>query len=197
MLDVKNRVEFIPVFIFTLMLLVSFINLDFVKGIMWLVFTIVGLSSIAFAVSKFKPASINPGWQEVTLFPLFSSFYNTCSLSSFLIVYTFLYLLLPMIHAKNINYSVVTIFIFFYIADILGRRYIKLKDIQNLDVIGTFTGTMVGAVYGVACYSIVAVAGDKLTYFSPSASNNEYCSRPKKQQFKCNVYKNGQVISSL
>ena len=101
-----------------------------------------------------------------------------------------------MMHAKNINYSVVSLFIFFYIADILGRQYIKLKDIPNYDGVGTFTGTIVGAMYGIACYSIIAVAGDKLTYFSTSASNNEYCSRPRKQQFKCNVYKNGQIISS-
>jgi len=196
-MDFKNRVELIPILIFSLMILVAYINQDFVKGIMWLIFTILGLSGVAFTISKFKPESINLGWQDVTLLPLFSSFYNTCSLSSFLIVYTFLYLLLPMIHAKNVNYSVVSLFIFFYIADILGRRYIKLKEIPNMDPIGTFIGTIVGAAYGIGCYFIVSVAGDKLTYFSPSASNNEYCSRPKKQQFKCNVYKNGQIISTL
>jgi hypothetical protein len=195
-MDFENRVEFIPVCIFSLMLLVTFINQDFVKGIVWMLFTIVGLGSVAFTISKLKPESVNPGWKSVTLFPLFSTFYNTCSLSSFLIIYTFIYLLLPMMHAKNINYSVVSLFIFFYIADILGRQYIKLKDIPNYDGVGTFTGTIVGAMYGIACYSIISVAGDKLTYFSTSASNNEYCSRPKKQQFKCNVYKNGQIISS-
>jgi len=196
-MDFENRVEFIPVCIFSLMLLVTFINQDFVKGIVWMLFTIVGLGSVAFTISKLKPESVNPGWKDVTLFPLFSTFYNTCSLSSFLIIYTFIYLLLPMMHAKNINYSVVSLFIFFYIADILGRQYIKLGDISNYDGIGTFTGTIVGITYGIACYSIISVAGDKLTYFSTSASNNEYCSKPKKQQFKCNVYKNGQVISSL
>jgi len=196
-MDFKNKVEFIPVMIFSLMLLVTFINQEFVKGLVWMIFTIVGLGSIGFAITNLKPESVNPGWKDVTLFPLFSSFYNTCSLSSFLIIYTFLYLLLPMMHAKNINYSVVSLFIFFYIADILGRQYIQLKEVPNYDGIGTFTGTIVGAMYGILTYSIVAVAGDKLTYFSPSASNNEYCSRPKKQQFKCNVYKNGQIISSL
>ena len=196
-MDFKNRVEFIPVLIFSLMLLVTFINQDFVKGLVWMVFTIVGLGSVAFAVTHLKPESVNPGWKDVTLFPLFSTFYNTCSLSSFLIIYTFLYLLLPMMHAKNINYSVVSLFIFFYVADILGRQYIKLKEVPNYDGIGTFTGTIVGAMYGITTYSIIAVAGDKLTYFSRNASNNEYCSRPKKQQFKCNVYKNGQIISSL
>jgi hypothetical protein len=196
-MDFKNRVEIIPVLIFSLMLLVSFINHDFVKGIVWLVFTIVGLSAIGYAVKIFNPESMNPGWQKVTIFPMFSTFYNTCSLSSFLIMYTFLYLYLPMAHAKNINYSVVALFIFFYVSDILGRRYIKLGDIPNYDGIGTFTGTIVGITYGIVCYSIVSVAGDRLTYFSRSASNNEYCSKPRKQQFKCNVYKNGQVISSL
>jgi hypothetical protein len=196
-MDFKNRVEIIPVLIFSLMLMVSFINHDFVKGIVWMVFTIVGLSAIAYAIKTFNPDSINQGWQKVTLLPLFSSFYNTCSLSSFLIMYTFLYLYLPMAHAKNINYSVVALFIFFYIADILGRRYIKLGDVPNYDGIGTFTGTIVGITYGILCYSIISVAGDKLTYFSTSSSTNEYCSKPKKQQFKCNVYKNGQVISSL
>lgn len=196
-MDYKNRVEIIPVMILSIMLIIPFINHEFVKGIVWMLFTIVGLGSIAAAISKFKPTSMNPGWQKVTGIPFFATFYNTCSLSSFLIMYTFVYLYLPMANAKNVNYSVIALFIFFYIADILGRQYIKLGDISNFDGIGTFTGTIVGITYGIACYSIIAVAGDKLTYFSTSASNNEYCSKPKKQQFKCNVYKNGQVISSL
>jgi len=196
-MDFKNRVEIIPVLIFSLMLLVSFINHDFVKGIVWLLFTIIGLISIGYSIKIFNPETINSGWQKVTIFPIFSTFYNTCSLSSFLIAYTFVYLYLPMAHAKNINYSVVSLFIFFYVSDILGRRYIKLGDMPNYDGIGTFTGTIVGITYGIVCYSIVSVAGDRLTYFSRSASNNEYCSKPKKQQFKCNVYKNGQIISSL
>lgn len=195
-MDFKNGVEIIPLLIFSFMMMTSFINQD-AKGIFWMLFTIVGLLSITTVITSLHPEKVNPKWQNVTLLPLFAAFYNTCSLSSFLIVYTFIYLWLPMMYVNNINYSVVALFIFFYMFDTLGRPKIVLDGVPNFDGIGTFTGSIVGLTYGIACYSLISLAGDRLMYFSTIASNNEYCSRPKKQQFKCNVYKNGQIISSF
>jgi hypothetical protein len=196
-MDFGKVVEFIPVFIFSFMMMTSFINQD-TKGIFWMIFATIGISAVALITTFYYSKTILP-WAN-TMLPMFSKFYKTCSMSSFFIAFTFIYLLLPMIYVKNINYSVVSLFIFFYTADILGRQYIKDPglNITNYDGIGTFTGTFVGITYGILCYYLIySIGGDKFLYFSTTSNNSEYCSRPKKQQFKCNVYKNGQIISSL
>jgi hypothetical protein len=199
-MDFKKVVEFIPVFIFSFMMMTSFINQD-TKGIFWMIFAIIGLSGVSLITNYYYKSSIQQVWSTITMLPMFAMYYNTCSLSSFFIAFTFVYLLLPMIYVKNINYSVVALFIFFYFADILGRQQIFLdaaQKIPNYNGIGTFTGTFSGITYGILCYYLIySIAGDKFLYFSTTSNNNEYCSRPKKQQFKCNVYKNGQIISSL
>jgi len=199
-MDFERGVEFIPVFIFSLMMMTSFINQD-TKGIFWLMFTILGLTIVSNIIIYFNPASIDQEWRNNMMLPIFAIYYKSCSLSSFLIAFTFMYLWLPMIYVKNINYSVVAIFIFFFIYDILGRQFLSLPsnaNVSNYDGIGTFTGTFVGITYGILCfYLIYSIGGDSMLYFNSTSSNKEYCSRPKKQQFKCNVYKNGQIISTL
>ena len=196
----ERGVEFIPVFIFSLMMMTSFINQD-TKGLFWMVFTILGLTVISNVIISMNPAGLDSRWRNITMLPLFSMYYKSCSLSSFLIAYTFMYLFMPMMYVSNINYSVVAVFIFFYIYDVLGRRYLLYNNDPtqpNYDGIGTFTGTFVGITYGILCfYLIYSIGGDSMLYFSTSSSNKEYCSRPKKQQFKCNVYKNGQVITTM
>ena len=55
-----------------------------------------------------------------------------------------------------------------------------------------------GLFFGWIFYSIIhSAGGDKLLYFNTISSNNVYCSKPKKQQFKCYVYKNGEIISAV
>jgi hypothetical protein len=64
--------------------------------------------------------------------------------------------------------------------------------------VGILSGLLLGVLYSVLCYNIILVAGgDKLLYFNTISSNNVYCSKPKKQTFKCFVYKNGQIISAV
>ena len=196
-MDFERGVEFIPVFIFSLLMMTSFINQD-TKGIFWLVFIILGLTMVTNVINAMNPKGVDTQWRNKTMLPLFAMYYKTCSLSSFFIAFSFTYLWMPMIYVNNINYSIVAIFIFFYIYDILGRRYILSNGVPNYDGIGTFTGTFTGITYGILCfYLIYSIGGDSMLYFSTSSSNKEYCSRPKKQQFKCNVYKNGQIISTL
>ena len=64
--------------------------------------------------------------------------------------------------------------------------------------LGIFAGAAIGGLYSWGCYSLLhANGGDKFLYFNTVSSNNVYCSKPKKQQFKCNVYKGGEIISTL
>ena len=63
---------------------------------------------------------------------------------------------------------------------------------------GILSGAVFGILYSMICYNgILAAGGNKLLYFNTVSSNNVYCSRPKKQTFKCYVYKNGEIVSAV
>ena len=172
-------------------------NHNILKAAIWLLFTIVGLFGVSMA---FKSVNISPQQETSIIFPFFAKYYLTCSTSVFLIAYTFVYLLMPMIYSKNMNYSIIFLFVAFYLGDVLGRNYIQIPGVltQNMNPVGVTIGTLCGVVYGILCFFIIYKAGDQYLYFSTTTSSTgEYCSKPANQQFKCNVYKNGQVISTL
>ena len=87
--------------------------------------------------------------------------------------------------------------IFGFLVMFLGDTLFKLKQ-HYAESIGIILGSVIGAFFGIACYSMIHyTGGDKLLYYNTISSNNVYCSRPKKQQFKCYVYKNGEIISTV
>jgi len=194
MKNISVYVELIPVFIFSFLIMSAFANQNILKAVIWLLFTIVGLFSISMT---FRSVQL-PETSNIVL-PFFAKYYLSCSTSVFLIVYTFVYLLMPMVYAKNINYYIIFLFVTFYLGDVLGRKYIQGPGMmQNMNPVGVTVGTLCGAVYGILCFFIIYKAGDKYLYFSTSTSSTgEYCSKPANQQFKCNVYKNGQLISTI
>ncbi len=197
MKNITLYVELIPIFIFSFLIMSAFANQNILKAAVWLVFTIVGLFAVSMA---FKSVQISPQQETNIVFPFFAKYYLTCSTSIFLISYTFVYLLMPMIYAKNMNYAIIFLFVAFYLGDVLGRKYIQIPGVltQNMNPVGVTIGTLCGVVYGILCFFIIYKAGDKYLYFSTSTSSTgEYCSKPANQQFKCNVYKNGQLISTI
>ena len=197
MKNITLYVELIPIFIFSFLIMSAFANQNILKAAIWLVFTIVGLFTVSMV---FKPVQISPQQETSLVFPFFAKYYLTCSTSIFLIAYTFVYLLMPMIYSKNMNYAIIFLFVAFYLGDVLGRKYIQIPGVilQNMNPVGVTIGTLCGVVYGIICFFIIYKAGDKYLYFSTSTSSTgEYCSKPANQQFKCNVYKNGQLISTI
>jgi hypothetical protein len=119
--------------------------------------------------------------------------YTNLSASTFVIMYTFTYLFLPMQSANDWNYFVIFGFIAMLVMDTVFKYYsLCMSRLQ------WFVGLILGTLYGFICYAVVKSAGgEKLLYFNTVSSNDVYCSRPKKQQFKCYVYKNGEIVSAI
>jgi hypothetical protein len=184
-LKILNWLELIPILITFFMLMTSLINQD-IKGLIWLAYTICPFLFITWLYRG------SPDNCPDSILPLFSKG-QSFSVSSFFIIFTLFYLLLPMLRLKNINYYVLFSFVLFYLTDIATKQ----RLCPELNIIAIFTGTLIGAIYGTGCFFLLTTAGDKFLYFSTSESNNVYCSKPKNQTFKCNVYKNGQIISTL
>ena len=191
-LGMEEFMQMSPIFIAVFMLMTSMFNGD-VKAFIWLMCITVGLVIVVGLVSKiglFQDDG-NCKAQPNVVMDLFWKYPNL-SVSTFFIVFTLMYLVLPMLETKDWNYYVIVGFLGILAVDTLFKlRYCTTGR-------GIFSGMCIGGFLGWTSYSIIKTAGgDKLLYFNTVSSNDVYCSRPKKQQFKCYVYKNGEIISTL
>lgn len=184
-----QMIQLSPIFIASFMVMTSMFNGD-VKAILWLVFCIVGIS-FTFVVNKYilLDTTTCP-----SILPLFNRM-NKFSISTAFIVFTLGYLVMPMIANKDYNYYVIVGFLILFVVDILVKYQLGCISSQNYKSI--IYGILFGSAYSVLCYSILSNSAKSLLYFNTVSSNNIYCSKPRKQTFKCNVYKNGEIISSL
>ena len=67
----------------------------------------------------------------------------------------------------------------------------------TLAPIGIVTGIMLGLFVGFVWALVTSTIDADQLYFSEYISDKVACSVPSKQAFKCNVYKNGELISQL
>ena len=63
--------------------------------------------------------------------------------------------------------------------------------------VGVALGSIVGIIWGVTWYFVIQTQNKGLLYYDDLLSNKVACSRPTQQQFKCAVYKNGELLSTL
>ena len=63
-------------------------------------------------------------------------------------------------------------------------------------MIGITLGALLGVAGGIAWFYLLYTQGyESMLYFGETLSNNAICSRPSRQTFRCDVYKNGQLIT--
>ena len=118
--------------------------------------------------------------------------YNSPSLNSVVLCFTIAYLLLPMIFNNQMNFMVIITLVSLFIIDTICQIFNKCTDTA-----GTLLGSMLGFILGAGWYTLLYHSGNKkLLYFEEFQSNKVMCSRPRKQQFKCKVYKNGELVDS-
>ena len=130
--------------------------------------------------------------------PMCNTFNLNMSLSSIpsfsvsLIAYTLIYLLLPMIQNKTLNYPFIIIINFILIINVVYR----IKN-NCTTILGAITGGFLGFVWGMLYYFIIRSSDPKLTYYDDFLSNKVACSKPTEQKFKCSVYKNGELLQTI
>jgi hypothetical protein len=197
-LEIKHFVQLSPVFIGSFMLMSSMFSGD-VKAFIWIFLSIVGIVLIMLLEKtplfreEPKPYMMGDNCAD-PLIPLFTNF-PKLSVSTFFIAFTLTYLIQPMIMNNDWNYYVIVGFLGIIIMDTM----VKFQLFPNCTKkVGILSGLVLGVMYSVLCYNIIlAAGGNKVLYFNTISSNNVYCSKPKKQTFKCYVYKNGQIVSSV
>ena len=183
-----------PLLLSFFLVMTSIFNQD-LKGLVYLagiLFATLINSVVLYMVKSPKNINASPTCSLVNL-PFNMSNYNSPSLNSSLIAFTMAYLILPMQFSNNMNYSIISFLIGLFLMDGVNKILNKCTNTT-----GVILGLFVGGTLGLLWYSIFHATGyDSLLYFNEVTSNKVYCDRPKKQTFKCAVYKNGELVKSL
>jgi hypothetical protein len=119
--------------------------------------------------------------------------YGNTGFSIFVITFTLFYICMPMFLNKDVNWWVFGGLLFYLLMDV-GIRYMKQCITQVSDIL---LNLVTGAAVGLLIPGLLYVGGSsKYLFFNEISSTKEICSMPKKQNFKCAVYKNGELIGS-
>ena len=188
-----NVVSFIsvfsPVILITLILSYSLFFQNF-KGFVYLGF----LMAATILRSVFLQATGSEKNKESCVIVRYADYGNP-TFTTFVFGFTMVYLLLPMFQVGAVNLYLLVFLIFYLIFDLMIRTMqgcINLSK-QLSSVIADFSS---GAILsGLIIAAMYAGGSNKYLFFADSTSNGNICSMPKKQTFKCQVYKNGELVS--
>jgi hypothetical protein len=121
--------------------------------------------------------------------------------STYILSFTMMYFILPMImiskqnNINAMNYGVLTFFISYIALDLFIKHSLSCIPgfFSSLVLTDILSGLFFGGVVGVLMYSTTLKT---YLYINEINTNKEVCSMPSKQQFRCNVYKNGEIVGS-
>jgi hypothetical protein len=183
-----------PLLISFFMLMLSIINNNILKGIIFLV----GLVIITFInvllknMLREKQSPLANPFCNILSSPFtvrdMEGIYSSPSLNSTIIAYTSAYLIFPMKMNNEINGGLLAFLII-----LLGFNGVFEHNALCTSIGGIILGIVVGILFGILYYSLIASSGNKeLAYFSEITSNAKTCKKPSKQKFKCVTYKRGE-----
>ena len=179
-----------PVIVALGVLSMSFIFQNF-KGFIYLGF-LVGVAVLREFLLMIFGAKTELNTNRVCNMAQYSKYGNS-GFSVFILSFTVLYICLPMFLNGDVNYWVFGGLLAYLLVDI-GMRYAKACITTYTDIL---LNVATGAFAGAAIPAMLYIGGSsKYLFFNEISSNKEICSMPKKHQFKCNVYKNGELIAA-
>ena len=115
------------------------------------------------------------------------------SYSAFIFAFTLMYIFLPMFINQNINMWMLFGLTMYFIIDTFVKQQNGCVEMSNV-LVNVLFGFGLSA--AIVCIMINSPGLSNLLFFNDYSSNKEICTMPKKQTFKCAVYKNGELIGS-
>lgn len=168
------------------------------KGLIYLFFLIVVVAMRSFYLKNSTQSDEYKSW-EAQLNPTCNTGkftkYGHPGFNLFVIAFSFMYVSLPMMLNRDINYLVFGVFTLCLGADI-GIRYMRFKCLKDVKQIlsNISTGALFGILVVLTLYSFNL---SQYLFFNELSSNNEICKAQTKQKFKCTVSNNGQVVGTI
>jgi dolichyl-phosphate-mannose--protein O-mannosyl transferase len=94
-----------------------------------------------------------------------------------------------MLYLKNINVMAFAVLVFCICLDLFYKSA-KNCEITNESYYNIFFGLFYGFI---VCFLMYGGGSSQYLFFS-ELSSREVCSIPQRQKFKCNVYRNGELV---
>ena len=112
------------------------------------------------------------------------------AMNSAILGFTLIYLLYPMVTNSAYNPGIIVLVSTLFVVDTIMTILYKCTTMLSI-ILGSSIGA--GLAFG-AVFIMIASGNESLLFFNEMKSNNVVCTRPDKQKFKCNAYRNGQLI---
>jgi hypothetical protein len=178
-----------PAFIVCFLLIASIFNMEFIKGILYLVGVLL-TTAICGGVSYLMEKTCDHAYFQTIFFQNYSN-PSGVAISWF----TFIYLLFPMIPPFQANTGVFnpTVIVFLSIFALCNTI---LYGWECSHATLTLLGAFIGVCCGIGWFFLFYFTDKNYLFYNELISNTAICSRPSKQTFKCTVYKGGEIISS-
>jgi hypothetical protein len=121
--------------------------------------------------------------------------------STYILTFTMMYFIFPMImvskqsNSNSMNYGVIALFAAYITLDLfIKKSYLCISGFfSSLVLINILAGMFLGVCVSLMMYSTQL---KEYLYINEVNSNREVCSMPSKQTYRCNVYKNGELVGS-
>jgi hypothetical protein len=182
---------FSPIILATLILSSSFFFQN-VKGLLYLLFLMIVTTLRSFVL---QAGGATKNKQGDCGFVQYGA-YGNATFTTFVFAFTIMYLFLPMYQNDSTNWILIIVMLIYVFIDIgikLLQGCIKMPE-GTTDIVGDLTG---GSLLGAIVVSLMNLAGNaKYLFFTDNTQNGTSCSMPKKQTFKCQVFRNGELVSS-
>jgi len=196
-----------PLIIVICVFLVALFSSNPVKGIVYVVFSIV-VTALRHSVlnSSNLPANPTQAGGSKKRKPMkggdgegsrcnmgINAYGDNATLSMFMLAFTMFYICTPMFIINSINFYVIIFFVFYIVTDF----FVKSKNGCFKDgVMPIFSNVVFGVALGAIISTVIYSYQNDWSYINLVTSNKKVCSMPSKQSFKCAVYKNGELLAS-
>jgi hypothetical protein len=180
-----------PIILAMCMIYLSFISQNF-KGFIYLGF-LIGVCVVRNFVYMLNGAKTETNDGSICTSIQYSAYGNP-TFSAFVFAFTIMYLSLPMFSNGAPNFWVFFGLVVYFFIDIFIKIYKKCV-IQTTDLV---LNILLGLVSSAIIVSLMYAGGSgKYLFFNEVSSTKEICSQPKKQTFKCQVFKDGTLVGNI
>lgn len=182
---------FSPIILATSITSMSFIFQNF-KGLIYLGF-LIGCCVVRSYV--YMVSGANPIVNDRTICTSIQySKYGNPTFSAFVFAFTIMYLSIPMFSNGSVNFWVFISLVTYFLLDI----FIKIYKNCVLKIGDLFLNVLLGAASAALIVTLMYTGGSgKYLFFNEMSSDKEMCYQPSKQTFKCQMFRNGELISEL
>ena len=171
--------------------LTSLFNFNF-KGVIYIIGVILLLVLASTICGLYGGNTTSPTNHVCTIFGIKNGLLKDVPFGVLVYTYTFIYLLLPMIQTSSINYPILISLMLIGAVEVVVQT--TEKCVQPLQLLITIICSII---FGFMWSAFILYVEPDLLYHTDFTSDRAVCSMPSEQKFKCKVYKNGELITTM